>query len=178
MWILSGRAICLSSGFEELGRYMCSAFYTTALTTARAPKLICAKRAREAVHCLRWALRRGRKPEALYLDNGRQFRAKEFKAECKKLGIRLIFGRPRNPRGRGKLESYHKALYRELISQKEFTSLSHFRREMWKFDKKYNEWRKLSCLGWITPVSIYNDEKYFKKCSYKVKKRTYVLATN
>lgn len=41
------------------------------------------KRAREAVHCLRWALKRGRTPEALYVDNGRQFRAKEFKAECK-----------------------------------------------------------------------------------------------
>lgn len=136
------------------------------------------KRAREAVRCLRWALRRGRKPEALYLDNGRQFRAKEFKAECRKLGIKLIFGKPRNARGRGKLESYHKTLYRELVSQKEFASLSHFRRELWKFDRKYNEWRKLSCLGWATPASVYSDKKYFNKHAHKVKKRTYVLATN
>lgn len=136
------------------------------------------KRAREAVQCLRWALKRRRKPEALYLDNGRQFRAKEFKAECKKLSIKPIFGRPRNPRGRGKLESYHKTLYRELISQKEFASLSHFRRELWKFDKKYNEWRKLSCLDWTTPASVYNDERYFRKRSDdKLKKRTYVLLT-
>lgn len=86
------------------------------------------------------------------------------------LGIKLIFGKSRNARGRGKLESYHKALYRELISQKEFASLSHFRRELWKFDRKYNEWRKLGCLGWVTPASVYNDERYFKRHAHKVKK--------
>lgn len=77
-----------------------------------------------------------------------------------------------------KLESYHKTLYRELISQKEFTSLSHFRRELWKFYKKYNEWCKLSCLGWTTPASVYNGKRYLKKRGYKTKKRTHVLAHN
>ncbi len=40
--------------------------------------------------------------------------------------IKLIFGKPYHPQGRGKIEAYHKVLYRELISLKKFRSLSHF----------------------------------------------------
>ena len=84
----------------------------------------------EAINALQWALRAGRIPRQIYLDNGKQFIAKDFKIEVEKYGIRLIFGKPYNPRGRGKIESYHKALYRELISAKTFRSLGHFRREL------------------------------------------------
>ncbi len=68
-----------------------------------------------------------------------------------------------NPRGRGKIEQYHKALYRELITVKQFSSLSHFRKELWKFDRRYNSWRKQGCLKWKTPSSVYHDERYFNK---------------
>ena len=100
------------------------------------------KSAVEAVDALQHALRKGRYPRQIYLDNGRQFMSKEFKAELASYRIRPIYGRPYHPRGRGKIESYHKILYKELITQKRFTSLAHFRREMRKFDRKYNYWRK------------------------------------
>lgn len=132
----------------------------------------------EAVNSLRWALGNGRIPRQIYLDNGTQFIAKDFKAEAEKYGIKLIFGRPYNPRGRGKIESYHKTLHRELISLKEFISLSHFKRELWKFDHQYNHWRKQEALGWQTPASVYNDEKYFNKDRQVIKKRTTIRATN
>lgn len=121
------------------------------------------KRKEEAINALRWALREGRIPRQIYLDNGKQLIAKDFKAEAEKHGIKLIYGRPYSPRGRGKIESYHKALHRELISVKEFKSLAHFRRELWKFDRRYNNWRKQEVLGWNTPASIYNNEKYFNR---------------
>jgi transposase InsO family protein len=121
------------------------------------------KGADEAVNALRWALRKGRKPREVYLDNAKQFISGLFKDEAAKHGIRLIFGRPYNPKGRGKIECYHKSLYRELVSLKRFSSLSHFRRELWKFDQRYNHWRKQQCLDWKTPASIYNDERYFNK---------------
>lgn len=136
------------------------------------------KGAKEAVNCLRWSLRMGRIPKQIYLDNGKQFIAKEFKNEAEKYGIRLIFGKPYHPRGRGKIESYHKTLYRELIALKRFTSLSHFRRELWKFDKRYNEWRKQEALGWQTPASVYHNKKYFNKDRCLLKKRTETRATN
>jgi putative transposase len=131
------------------------------------------KRKEEAINSLQWALRKGRAPKAIYLDNGKQFIAKEYKEEARKQGISLIFGRPHNPRGRGKIERYHKVLYQDLISQMQFKSLSHFRQELWKFDQKYNNWRKQEALGWQTPASTYNNPKYFNK-SYKkiLKKRT------
>lgn len=127
----------------------------------------------EAVNALQWALRKGRIPKAIYLDNGKQFIAKEFKQEADNQGIKLIFGKPHNPRGRGKIERYHKVLYQELISQVQFKSLSHFRQELWKFDQRYNNWRKQEILGWLTPASVYNNPKYFNKDHKRVvKKRT------
>jgi transposase InsO family protein len=125
-----------------------------------------------SVNALYWALRKGRIPREIYLDNGKQFIAKVFKQEAAKYGIKLIYGRPYHPRGRGKIEGYHKILYRELICLREFRSLSHFRKELWKFDRRYNNWRKQEVLGWQTPALIYNNRKYFNKGKHHVKKRT------
>jgi putative transposase len=125
------------------------------------------KRADESIDALRRALRRGRLPREIYLDNGKQFVAKEFKKEVRKFGIKLIFGRPYHPRGRGKIESYHKVLWAELISQVRFSSLSHFKRELRKFDRRYNHWRKSQSLGWRTPAEIYNDTRYFRESGAK-----------
>ena len=121
------------------------------------------KSSKESLDALKRALRKGRAPRELYLDNGKQFIAKEFKGEARGHGIRLIFGRPYHPRGRGKIEHYHKVLWAELISQVRFSSLAHFRSELRKFDIRYNHWRKQEPLGWKAPASIYNDSRYFNK---------------
>jgi len=135
------------------------------------------KDADSAVNCLQWALRNGRIPRQIYLDNGKQFVSKKFEKEAAKHGIKLIFGKPYHPRGRGKIEAYHKALYRELISLKQFKSLSDFRKQLWKFDNQYNNWRKQEVLGWNTPASVYFNKKYFNKQRKVMKKRTNVLLT-
>ena len=131
------------------------------------------KGAKESVNALQHALNKGRLPREIYLDNGKQFVAKTFKTDAKSYGIKLIHGRPYHPRGRGKIEGYHKVLYRELILLKRLSSLSHFRNELRKFDKMYNTWRKQEIHGWKTPSSIYNNKKYFNKHPrYISKKRT------
>ena len=130
-----------------------------------------------SINALRWALRPGRVPRQIYLDNGKQFVAKDFKKEAEKQGIKLIFGKPYHPRGRGKIEAYHKILYRELISLKQFKSLTHFKKELWKFDHKYNHWRKQEILDWQTPASVYFNEKYFNKGRNLLKKRTLITVT-
>jgi len=121
------------------------------------------KGAKEAVDALRHALGKGRMPREIYLDNAKQFTAEEFREEASKYGIKLIFGRPYHPRGRGKIERYHRALWRELITQIRFSSLAHFRRELRKFDRRYNYWRKQEPLGWRIPAEIYNDKRYFNE---------------
>lgn len=130
------------------------------------------KGSKEAVNALRWALRKGRMPREIYLDNGTQFIAKDFKADAKKYGIKLIFGKPYHPRGRGKIEKYHGALYRELILLIDFKSLSHFRKKLWDYDHRYNTWRKQEIHDWQTPASIYNNKIYFNKRRRVLKKRT------
>jgi len=124
--------------------------------------------AKEAINALHHALKKGRIPRAMYFDNGKQFIADDFKKELAKFHIRPIYGRPYHPKGRGKIESYHKVLYRELITQVRFTSLSHFRQELRKFDRRYNYWRKNQTLGWKTPASIYFDSRYFNKPKHRV----------
>jgi putative transposase len=121
------------------------------------------KSAKEAIDALQGALRRGRIPREVYLDNAKQFTAKEFKAELAKYHIKPIYGKPYHPQGRGKIERYHKALWEELIAQVRFSSLAHFKRELRRFDRRYNHWRKSQALGWKTPAEIYNDGRYFNK---------------
>lgn len=135
------------------------------------------KSAAAAVNCLRWSLSSGRIPRQIYFDNGKQFTAKEFRQEAESHKIKLIFGTPGHPQGRGKIEAYHKILYRELIVLKRFSSLSHFRKELWKFDQKYNKWRKQEILGWTTSAKVYFDKRYFNKQKQKAKKRTNVRLT-
>lgn len=135
------------------------------------------KSAESAINSLQWSLSNRRVPKQIYLDNGKQFIAKIFKAEAKKHNIKLIFGKPHNPKGRGKIERYHKTLYQELICLKNFKSVSHFKKELWKFDHQYNNWRKQEALSWQTPASIYNNEKYFNKQRILLKKRTNVSLT-
>lgn len=130
------------------------------------------KRKEDAVNALQWALRKGRKPREIYLDNGKQFISKLFREEAAQQDIKVIYGKPHNPRGRGKIENYHRALYRELICLKDFKSLSHFRRELWKFDRQYNIWRKQEALGWQTPASIYKAKSISTGNISYVKKRT------
>jgi putative transposase len=101
------------------------------------------KSSKESIEALRGALQNGRAPREVYLDNGKQFIAKKFKAELAKYRIRPIFGKPYHPKGRGKIESYHKFLWRELISHTRFSSLAHFKHELTKFDRRYNYWRKI-----------------------------------
>jgi putative transposase len=108
-------------------------------------------------------LKKRRIPAEIYFDNGKKFVADDFKKELIKFHIKPIYGRPYHPKGRGKIESYHKVLYRDLITQVRFTSLSHFRQELRKFDRRYNYWRKSQALGWKTHASIYYDSKYFNK---------------
>jgi len=121
------------------------------------------KKASKARMTLRSAFSRGRKPRCLYVDNGTHFNAAQFKRFCKVNGVKLIFGTPYHPQGRGKIEAFHKILHRELIKQKEFVSLAQFRRELSKFLTFYNKRRLHGGVGWRKPAQIYFDAKYFNK---------------
>jgi putative transposase len=96
-------------------------------------------------------LRNGRKPKQIYVDNDTQFISLAFKKIAKDNSMKLIYDRPYRPRGRGKIDHYHKAMHQELIAAKTFASLSGYRSELWKSNLSYNYWRKQEPWGWKTP---------------------------
>jgi transposase InsO family protein len=75
-------------------------------------------------------------PKQIYLDNGKQFTARVQGRACQASHQANL--RQAIPRGRGKIERYHSILWQEMMSQTRFRSLSHFRREMRKFERRYN----------------------------------------
>ena len=121
------------------------------------------ERTREATNNLWWALKRGRKPKALYVDNGSCFISKEFRRYCEEHGIRVIYGRPYNPRGRGKLKRFHGILTQELVGRVHFRSLGHFRRELYRWRRAYNHSRLHGGIGWKTPAEVYNDPTLMRR---------------
>lgn len=54
--------------------------------------------------CFRKAIQQYGVPEAVYFDNGKQYRTKWMGRTCSKLGIRLLFAKPYSPESKGKVE--------------------------------------------------------------------------
>jgi putative transposase len=121
------------------------------------------ERAREAVNNLWWAIKRGRKPKAVYVDNGSCFISKEFRSYCEGQGIRVIYGSPYHPQGRGKLERFHGTLTQELVGRVHFRSLGHFRSKLYRWRRGYNGTRIHGGIGWKTPSEVYHDRRLMNR---------------
>lgn len=134
------------------------------------------ERTREATNNLWWAFKGGRKPTAVYVDNGSCYISREFRAYCEQQGIRVIYGRPYNPRGRGKLERFHGILTQELVGRVRFRSLSHFRRELYHWRRGYNQQRIHGGIGWKTPAEVYTDRRLMSRARLRTPRtRSHVL---
>lgn len=71
--------------------------------------------------CFRQAIAKYGIPEAVYFDNGKQYKTKWMNRTCAKLGIRLLFARPFAPESKGKVERLNgvvKSFLSELALEK------------------------------------------------------------
>ncbi len=59
---------------------------------------------------LRQTLMQYGKPNAIYVDNGKQYRSEWLKRACAKLEIRLLFAKPYHPEGKGKIEAFNRRM--------------------------------------------------------------------
>ena len=59
---------------------------------------------------LRSALMQYGKPDAIYVDNGKQYRSTWLTNACAKLDIRLCYAKPYHPEGKGKIEVFNRYL--------------------------------------------------------------------
>jgi len=60
--------------------------------------------------CFRQAIRKYGVPEAVYFDNGSQYRTKWMSRACAKMGIRLLFAKPYSPEAKGKVERFNRVV--------------------------------------------------------------------
>lgn len=58
--------------------------------------------------CFRKSLLKAGLPEAVYFDNGKQYRTKWMGRTCSKLGIRLLYTKPYSPDSKGKVEKFNR----------------------------------------------------------------------
>jgi transposase InsO family protein len=61
-------------------------------------------------HCFRHAIECHGIPDAVYFDNGKQFRTHSMARTCAKLGIRLRFTRPYAAESKGKIERFNRSV--------------------------------------------------------------------
>lgn len=60
--------------------------------------------------CFRNAIQKWGAPEAVYFDNGKQYRTKWMARTCSKLGIRLLYAKPFSPEATGKPEKFNQTV--------------------------------------------------------------------
>jgi putative transposase len=60
--------------------------------------------------CFRKSIQQHAVPEAVYFDNGKQYRTKWMGRTCSKLGIRLLFAKPYSPESKGKVERLNRVV--------------------------------------------------------------------
>lgn len=61
-------------------------------------------------HSFREAIQKYGIPEAVYFDNGKQYRTKWMNRTCAKLGIRLLYAKPYSPEATGKIERFNRVV--------------------------------------------------------------------
>ncbi|KLU63765.1 integrase core domain protein [Desulfosporosinus acididurans] len=60
--------------------------------------------------CFRMAIQKWGLPQAVYFDNGKQYRNKSMTRTCSKLGIRLLYARPYAAESKGKVEKFNRLI--------------------------------------------------------------------
>lgn len=60
--------------------------------------------------CFRQAVQKYGVPEAVFFDNGKQYKTKWMHRTCSKLGVRLLFARPYSPEATGKVERFNRVV--------------------------------------------------------------------
>ncbi len=82
---------------------------------------------------LRKALKMRGVPRKLYVDNGSAFRSHHLQHTCASLGIALIYSRPYQPEGRGKIERWFRTVRESFLSTEKVKTLD-------KLNESFNNW--------------------------------------
>lgn len=105
-------------------------------------------------------LRRGI-PKKLIIDNGAAYRCHSLQGICARLKIRLIYCRPYEPEGKGKLERYHRT-FRELflneIDIQSIQNIDDLNARLWVWIEQVYHKRPHQGLGDQTPLVVWQKD--------------------
>ncbi len=134
--VMHGPAICTSQGqrktylvtfFDDATRLIChSSFYLNEASVS-------------VEHAFKEALLKRGMPKMLVVDNGSAYRAGSLQMICARLNIRLVYCRPYEPEGKGKLERWHRTLRESFLTEinlNQITSLDDFNARLWVWIEK------------------------------------------
>lgn len=127
-------------------------------------------------------------PKKLIIDNGSAYRSGSLQKICAILGIKLIYCRPYEPAGKGKIERYHRS-FRELflaeLNTENIVNLSDLNNRLWAWIEQVYHQKPHAGLNNITPLerwrqdlikirpldATYNiDEIFYHRLQRKVRK--------
>ena len=100
-------------------------------------------------------------PDAVYFDNGKQYRTKWMTRACSKMGIRLVFAKPYSPEATGKVEKFNRTVdsfFAEAQLEKPQT-LDRLNELFWVWLDECYQNKPHSALGKdISPAVAYNSD--------------------
>ena len=109
--------------------------------------------------CFRKSILKHGIPEAVYFDNGKQYKTKWMGRTCAKLGVRLLFAKPYSPEGTGKIERFNQNIDRfldEYKVDKMPKTLEQMNERFWVWLEECYQNKPHSALGNKTPVETYH----------------------
>jgi len=111
--------------------------------------------------CFRKAILKYGIPEAVYFDNGSQYRTKWMTRACAKMGIRLLFAKPYSPEATGKVERFNRvvdAFLNEAALEKP-QSLTKLNELFWVWLEECYQNKPHSGLDGKSPETVYRSDK-------------------
>jgi putative transposase len=128
-------------------------------------------------------------PVKLVIDNGPAYRAKTLQGICARLGIHLVYCRPYQPEGKGKLERWHRTFRDQFLSELDPTQirdLEDLNARLWAWCETVYHHTPHAGLAGRTPLARYQqdlprirplgalaarlDELFYHRISRKVRK--------
>ena len=94
--------------------------------------------------------------ERLLTDNGLAFRAKDFAAACRQLGVRHRFTRPYRPQTNGKAERFIQSALREWAYGLTYQSSNERTQALEHWNHHYNWHRPHQGIGGVAPMTKLN----------------------
>ena len=112
--------------------------------------------------CFRKAMLKFGKPDAIYVDNGKEFVSRWLRVGCARLGIRHMTARPYSPESKGKVERWggHVDEFMREIALVELSDMSHLNQLYRAWLEEAYQHKEHSGIGGVSPMQCFQkDEK-------------------